>query len=193
MARCGWLVLCVMFAVGFHSGVTQGQGPSLAPSPSAETALAPGPAASKDCMTTLLDSMSSCLAYVEAGSNLSRPEKGCCRGLADVVNSQPLCLCSLLASKDVYGFQIDRTKALMLPTVCRVQTPPVSVCSAMGIPVPSPAGSNTPAASAVGPPVAGGPAAAAIPPAGGGGVDLNFRSSALAFLAGLSIAAAVIF
>uniref|UniRef100_A0A1D1XE32 Xylogen-like protein 11 n=1 Tax=Anthurium amnicola TaxID=1678845 RepID=A0A1D1XE32_9ARAE len=182
MARCGWLVLCVMFAVGFHSGVTQGQGPSLAPSPSAETALAPGPAASKDCMTTLLDSMSSCLAYVEAGSNLSRPEKGCCCGLVDVVNSQPLCLCPVLAGDDLFGIQIDRTKALMLPTVCRVQTPPVSVCSEMGTPVSSPAGSP------VGPPVAGG--RDAITPAAGGGVDLNFRSSAPAYLAGLSIAAA---
>ncbi|XP_020594593.1 non-specific lipid transfer protein GPI-anchored 2-like isoform X1 [Phalaenopsis equestris] len=104
------------------------QPPSLPPSPAT-----PG----LDCTNDLLN-LTSCLTYVEQGANLTVPEKGCCPALAGLVDSNPICLCQLLSTSNTFGIKIDDTKALMLPTICHVQTPPVSVCNDLGIPVASP-------------------------------------------------------
>ncbi|THG16779.1 xylogen-like protein 11 [Camellia sinensis] len=133
------------------------QAPAAAPelaagAPGGETigAGAPGPGGAMDCMTNLLN-MSDCLTYVEAGSNLTKPDKACCPELAGLVESNPLCLCQLLANTSITGIQIELNKALNLPTVCAVQTPPISTCAAVGYPVPGPMSSEAPGAGAPGP------------------------------------------
>ncbi|KAG5517255.1 hypothetical protein RHGRI_037871 [Rhododendron griersonianum] len=139
-----------------------------APAPETLTtaAGAPGPSAGMDCVTYLVN-MSDCLTYVEEGSNLTAPDKSCCPELAGLVDSHPVCLCQLLGTNTSasLGVQINFQKALKLPSVCGVKTPPMSTCSAAGYPVgvptaagypvgvptpseaPSPPGSTSPGAS----------------------------------------------
>ncbi|CAJ1965318.1 unnamed protein product [Sphenostylis stenocarpa] len=107
-----------------------------APSPGPETAAAPAPE-SNGCIIALAN-MSDCLTYVEDGSNLTKPDKGCCPELAWLVDNNPICLCELLGKPDAIGVTIDLNKALKLPSICGVSTPPVSVCSAVGVPVSLP-------------------------------------------------------
>lgn len=105
----------------------------LLPTPSSAQSLAaaPGPAGGIDsaCMNSLLN-MSDCLAYVTKGSNARRPDKPCCPELAGLVGSNPVCLCELLSgAADSYGIAVDYARALALPGICRVATPPVSTCT----------------------------------------------------------------
>ncbi|WVZ99002.1 hypothetical protein U9M48_044365 [Paspalum notatum var. saurae] len=125
---------------------------ALAPAP------APGPAGGIDsaCMNSLLN-MSDCLTYVTKGSTARRPDAPCCPELAGLVGSDPVCLCALLSgAADSYGIAVDYGRALALPGVCRVATPPVSTCTALGYHV------------RVGPAAA--PMAASPSPMAGGGV-----------------------
>ncbi|KAJ3699679.1 hypothetical protein LUZ61_003384 [Rhynchospora tenuis] len=98
--------------------------------------LAPAPAPSLDCTAALLN-LTSCLTYVTSGSNLTRPEKGCCSALAGVLANEVVCLCQLIASYDNFGIQIDTVRVLELPTICRVNAPPTSLCSKAGAPIGS--------------------------------------------------------
>ncbi|CAL5095523.1 unnamed protein product [Urochloa decumbens] len=96
---------------------------------------APGPSGGgidSSCMTSLLN-MSDCLTYVTKGSTAARPDAPCCPELAGMVGSNPVCLCELLSgAADSYGIAVDYARALALPGICRVATPPVSTCTAMG-------------------------------------------------------------
>jgi len=125
-------MLSLILALSLATKTVQAQGPVTAPSPFSDMPMTPGsaeaPAPGLDCTNSLLN-MSACLTYVEEGSNVTVPEKGCCPSLAGLVDSQPVCLCQLLASGESFGIKVDTTKALMLPTACKVQTPPVSLCS----------------------------------------------------------------
>lgn len=112
-------IAALLFAIAF-CGVS-------AQSPAPESATAPSPAGSS-CFTVLVN-MSDCLTYVEDGSNLTKPDKGCCPELAGLVDSHPICLCELLGNPDSIGIKINLNKALKLPSVCGVITPPVSTCS----------------------------------------------------------------
>ncbi|URE44788.1 AAI [Musa troglodytarum] len=103
--------------------------------------LAPAPPPALDCTDAMLN-LSACLTYAEAGSNLTRPGKGCCRGLASVVDTEPVCLCQLIVDNDVFGVEIDTTKALTLPTACRVDAPPATLCAVLGVPIASPSPSS---------------------------------------------------
>ncbi|KAK4358484.1 hypothetical protein RND71_020713 [Anisodus tanguticus] len=119
--------------------------PSMAMSPTA--ALGPATSGGMDC-TTVLVNMSSCLTFVEQSSNLTKPDKECCPALAGLLDSNPICLCQLLGDPDKIGIQIDVNRALKLPNMCSLETPPVSTCAAMGIPVAAPTSSaEVPAAS----------------------------------------------
>ena len=105
-----------------------GSGPVVQP-PGPVSGPAPGPGG-LDCLTSLAN-VSDCLTYVEAGSNLTKPDESCCPELAGLVESEPICLCQLVAGNatESFGLEIDMKKALKLPSVCGVQTPPVSLCS----------------------------------------------------------------
>ncbi|KAL2935814.1 hypothetical protein RDABS01_018932 [Bienertia sinuspersici] len=107
--------------------------------------------------TSVLMSMSSCLNFIT--NNSSSPASSCCSALSNVVQSQPQCLCAALSSgaASSLGVAINQTRALDLPNVCNVQTPPVSQCGGAaepaGVPdepqgsptsnIPSGAGSKT--------------------------------------------------
>ncbi|XP_039800476.1 non-specific lipid transfer protein GPI-anchored 2-like [Panicum virgatum] len=83
-------------------------------------------------MTSLLN-MSDCLGYVTKGSTARWPDAPCCPELTGLVGSNPVCLCELLSgAADSYGIAVDYDRALALPGICRVATPPVSTCTAMG-------------------------------------------------------------
>ncbi|PRQ32735.1 putative bifunctional inhibitor/plant lipid transfer protein/seed storage helical [Rosa chinensis] len=131
----------MLFMLTFHSCGVSAQAPG------------PAPEASVDCSTQLL-TLSDCLTYVEEGSNLTKPDKACCPELAALVKSTPQCLCYLLQknSTSSYGIQIDMNKALDLPSVCKVETPPTSACALLGIPVASEGPTaNSPAGSELAP------------------------------------------
>ncbi|XP_059315026.1 non-specific lipid transfer protein GPI-anchored 2-like isoform X1 [Lycium ferocissimum] len=119
------------------------ESPSMAMSPAAA---GPSTSGGMDCMTVLLN-MSSCLTFVEQGSNLTKPDKECCPALAGLLDSNPICLCQLLGDPDKVGIQIDVNRALKLPTMCSLETPPVSTCAALGIPVAAPTSGEVPASS----------------------------------------------
>ncbi|XP_073136933.1 non-specific lipid transfer protein GPI-anchored 2-like [Henckelia pumila] len=118
--------------------------------------MAPSP--SSDCLSYILNT-SDCLTYVEQGSNVTEPDPGCCPELSHLVNTKPVCLCELLSNPSKLGLTIDKYKALMLPSVCRVNTPPISACAAFGEPVsaPTPAKGPSPGNSAPGNQNNGGP------------------------------------
>lgn len=90
-------------------------------------AAAPGPAVD-ECLNNLMN-LSDCLTYVEEGSKLTAPQKPCCGELASLVDNNPICLCELLSKADSFGFKIDLNRALKLPSVCNVATPPLSTCA----------------------------------------------------------------
>ncbi|XP_010251645.1 PREDICTED: non-specific lipid transfer protein GPI-anchored 2-like isoform X1 [Nelumbo nucifera] len=112
---------------------------------------AQAPAPAPDCLTKLLN-LSDCLTFVEAGSNLTKPEKNCCPSLAGLVESSPECLCQLLGNANSFGIPVDVSKALKLPSACGVSTPDPSLCSVFGVPISSPTASEGPTASAPGVP-----------------------------------------
>ncbi|CAL1404583.1 unnamed protein product [Linum trigynum] len=133
--------------------------PSMSPPSSSGGSSGGGvaPAPAVDCMTQLFN-LSDCLSYVTTGSNLTKPDKPCCPELAGLVDSNPICLCTLLTlNASDYGFDIDRTRAFGLPSVCSVSTPPVSLCPGLG---GSPMGAPSPSQG-------GGGGATADSPAGG--------------------------
>ncbi|XP_068650622.1 non-specific lipid transfer protein GPI-anchored 5-like [Aristolochia californica] len=101
-----------------------------------------GASAQSSC-TTALVSLSPCLSYIMGNS--STPTATCCSQLANVVASQPRCLCMVLDGEAAasLGITINQTLALGLPSACNVQTPPVSACKAAGAPAGLPADSPT--------------------------------------------------
>ena len=114
---------------------------------SAPPAAAPAPSWGElDCTGAMLN-LSSCLTYVESGSALTRPDKGCCGSLSGVVDGEAACLCGLVGGYGSFGVRVDAVRALALPTICRVDAPPPSLCAALGMPVAEPPGGAVPAES----------------------------------------------
>ncbi|CAH9134519.1 unnamed protein product [Cuscuta epithymum] len=161
----------VLLLVVVGLAVTDAQAPAGAPS-----------AAAEDCMTELLG-MSDCLTYVEAGSNLTKPDKGCCPELKDIVNNHPVCLCKLLAdpNNNSVGIAIEVKKALNLPTACKIDSLSPSLCSILGINVagvPAPAPAEGPSSGAGSPSsVTDGSGGLASSPAAGKGASAAPRTT----------------
>ncbi|KAK3205461.1 hypothetical protein Dsin_019507 [Dipteronia sinensis] len=191
----GIMIICVALMMGLCSNrvVVSGQGMAPEPSsagypmpaegPSSEGYVPPagGPSStSDDCMTKLYN-MSDCLSYVIEGSNVTKPEKPCCPELAGLVESSPICLCELLGKSDTYGIKIDMSRALKLPSLCGVSTPPLHLCSDMGIPVGSPGHSISPGAAET-------PGGLAANPSSGNNNGNGASSSVLVILAALAFA-----
>lgn len=90
-----------------------------------------GVAIAQSGCTTELVSLSPCLSYVSGKSDT--PSSTCCSKLANVVQSQPQCLCMFTKNGDgaLAGLNINKTLALALPGACKVKTPPVSRCKRM--------------------------------------------------------------
>ncbi|KAI8009276.1 Non-specific lipid-transfer protein-like protein [Camellia lanceoleosa] len=117
-------------------------------------------AQSSSSCTNAIISMSSCLNYI-TGNSLT-PSSGCCSQFANVVRSQPQCLCQLLSGGgSTLGININQTRAMALPRACNVQTPPISRCNAAS---PSPSPSTSPTVTTASPTVK--TASPAVSPAG---------------------------
>ncbi|KAK9057318.1 hypothetical protein SSX86_022153 [Deinandra increscens subsp. villosa] len=84
--------------------------------------------ATTECRSAVV-SLSPCINYV--CGNSSTPSYSCCSQLANVVKSQPQCLCALIGGhgNSAMGVKINQTMALRLPVACSVHTPPVTRCS----------------------------------------------------------------
>ncbi|XP_057953736.1 non-specific lipid transfer protein GPI-anchored 2-like [Malania oleifera] len=162
-----------------------------APGPGSFSEGAPAPSAPDDCLTSLYN-LSDCLTYVEQGSNVTKPDKACCPELAGLVESKPQCLCQLIGNSSSVGLEINVTKALALPTACSVSTPPVSLCSAIGIHVGVPSPSVTPPSSSETalPPGSPSPAGSATTPSSENSPSgaSSIADSQLACLVGLAFA-----
>ncbi|RZC83362.1 hypothetical protein C5167_046147 [Papaver somniferum] len=187
------LLLCVVLT---STPTVSAQGPLPAGVPAeAPTMMADSPTMSDsdDCFSKVLN-MSDCLTYVETGSNLTTPDKGCCPSFAGLVESSPICLCQLLGNSSSLGIQLDVNKSLNLPKVCKVETPPVSLCATIGIPVgaSSPGGSMSPGGAPTGSMEAMGPMAmghspdTSLPPSPN--TSSFIKSSILVYLFGLVVA-----
>ncbi|KAK4279231.1 hypothetical protein QN277_016964 [Acacia crassicarpa] len=157
-----------------------------APSPT-EAVAAPGPAGMGGECFSVLANMSDCLTFVEEGSKLTQPEKPCCGELAGLVDTNPICLCQMLANPNFAGIKIDLNKALQLPSICGVSTPPVSTCAAVGVPVSLPSSSGAYSSSGtsdLSSPSASPGGSVASPPTGSGATSLV--PSCLLFIFGLA-------
>ncbi|XP_002304072.3 non-specific lipid transfer protein GPI-anchored 31 isoform X2 [Populus trichocarpa] len=110
---------------------------------------ASAPAPSVDC-TTLVLSMADCLSFVSNDSTSKKPEGTCCSGLKTVLGTDAECLCEAFKSSAQFGVVLNVTKALALPSACKIKAPPASNC---GLTTPSPAGA--PGSAAAGPSVNG--------------------------------------
>ncbi|XP_057472935.1 non-specific lipid transfer protein GPI-anchored 5-like [Actinidia eriantha] len=118
-------------------------------------------AMSESSCTSVLISLSPCLNYITGNSSI--PSSGCCTQLANVVGSQPECLCEVINDSSSLGIDINRTQALTLPNACNVETPPISRCNATS-PTASPTG--TPGSSS-------GSGSKTVPSTGGDSSDGN--------------------
>uniref|UniRef100_A0ACD5YG23 Uncharacterized protein n=1 Tax=Avena sativa TaxID=4498 RepID=A0ACD5YG23_AVESA len=120
---------------------------------SAPPAGAPAPSSwgELDCRAAMLN-LSACLTYVESGSALTRPDHGCCGALSGVADGEAACVCGLVGGYGSFGVRVDAVRALALPTVCRVDAPPPSLCAALGMPVAEAPGGAVPAESGNGTP-----------------------------------------
>ncbi|KAK4405733.1 protein YLS3 [Sesamum angolense] len=95
--------------------------------------------AQSGCMSVLI-SMASCLNYVSGST--PTPSTSCCSALANVVQTQPRCLCAIVnGGGGSLGVNINQTLALGLPSACKVETPPISRCNVVNGPTMSPVGS----------------------------------------------------
>ncbi|KAF7130875.1 hypothetical protein RHSIM_Rhsim10G0056700 [Rhododendron simsii] len=88
-------------------------------------ATAPVPAA--DCSSIILD-MADCLSYVSGDATVKKPEGNCCSGLKKVLKTHAECLCEGFKNAAQFGVTLNMTRALDLPSACRVSAPPVSDC-----------------------------------------------------------------
>ncbi|RVW69703.1 Non-specific lipid-transfer protein-like protein [Vitis vinifera] len=114
------------------------------PSESSPPQTSPSPAV--DCSSLVLN-MADCLSYVSNGSTASKPEGTCCTGLKTVLKADAECLCEAFKSSAQYGVVLNVTKAIYLPTACRVSAPSVSNCGLSITPAGSPVEIQSPEAS----------------------------------------------
>nr|AZZ09238.1 lipid transfer protein 3 [Tanacetum parthenium] len=150
----------------------EAQSPMGAPMMSPGTQTTKPPTAAPDCLTALAN-VSDCLTFVQVGSNLTKPDKACCPEFAGLLESNPICLCSLIGQSDQYG--VDLSRALMLPDACKVEIPSLDSCPAAPVSAPSISSPiEAPGSTAAGPMPDGG---AALSPAASGNGGSNGASS----------------
>ncbi|KAJ6931149.1 hypothetical protein NC652_014603 [Populus alba x Populus x berolinensis] len=140
-----WMILAASCRVNFHrSDPMAVRRMEVVLAISLIATLWAGAMAQSSC-TSVIISMSPCLNYITGNS--STPSSSCCTQLANVVKSQPQCLCEVVnGGASSLGINVNQTQALALPSACNVQTPSISRCNASS-PTDSPAGTtNSPSA-----------------------------------------------
>ncbi|XP_058752115.1 non-specific lipid transfer protein GPI-anchored 31-like [Vicia villosa] len=127
------LILCIftIFAIHFTNAASSSH---HAPSPSV------------DCSTLVL-TMADCLSFVTNDSTISKPEGTCCSGLKTVLKSAPSCLCEAFKSSAQFGVVLNVSKALTLPSACKVSAPSLSNCGLSVTPAAAPGVIVSPASS----------------------------------------------
>ncbi|KAL0863376.1 hypothetical protein Bca101_042494 [Brassica carinata] len=111
--------------------------------PAPEPVAADGPSSPTNCLVSMLN-VSDCLSYVRVGSTETKPEAACCPELAGMAQSSPECVCNLLGggASPRFGVKLDKQRAEELSSICGVKAPSPSLCSVLGFPIISPAGSE---------------------------------------------------
>ncbi|CAL5183191.1 unnamed protein product [Lathyrus oleraceus] len=104
------------------------------------------PSPSVDCSTLVL-TMADCLSFVTNDSTTTKPEGTCCSGLKTVLKSAPSCLCEAFKSSAQFGVVLNVSKALTLPSACKVSAPSLSNCGLSVTPAAAPGVSLSPASS----------------------------------------------
>lgn len=81
----------------------------------------------KNCVTQLLG-LYPCLDFVTNGK-VDSVSPQCCSAIEATVKANVMCLCLLFTNNsEIVGVSINQTKALLLPTLCKIVVPPVSTC-----------------------------------------------------------------
>lgn len=111
------LIFLLLFKAGMWLGMAVG---STAPVPPAAAA------GGAECSSIILD-MADCLSYVNGDATVKKPEGNCCSGLKKVLKTHAECLCEGFRNAAQFGVTLNMTRALDLPSACRVSAPPVSV------------------------------------------------------------------
>ncbi|CAA0813165.1 Non-specific lipid-transfer protein-like protein [Striga hermonthica] len=84
-----------------------------------------------DCLEPLAN-LADCLTYVEEGSSLTQPESPCCPEILHLINTNPICLCKLLANSTEFGLSdVNVTRALVLPSTCKINATSPTACQGM--------------------------------------------------------------
>ncbi|XP_048555473.1 non-specific lipid transfer protein GPI-anchored 5-like [Triticum urartu] len=97
------------------------------------TMIASKAAAQNNGCSSVMMTLSPCLDFI--GSKALEPGFSCCTTLAGIVQTDPRCLCMVLdGSAASFGIVINHTRALELPSICKVQAPPISQCTAIPVP-----------------------------------------------------------
>ncbi|KAI9103649.1 hypothetical protein K1719_023272 [Acacia pycnantha] len=99
------------------------------------------PAPSVDCSNLVL-TMADCLSFVSNGSTVTKPEGNCCSGLKTVLKTDAACLCEAFRSSAQLGVVLNVTKAVTLPTACKVSAPSATNCQLSDTPAAAPAGGS---------------------------------------------------
>ncbi|KAL5096430.1 hypothetical protein RYX36_000757 [Vicia faba] len=120
------------------------------------------PSPSVDCSTLVL-TMADCLSFVTNDSTITKPEGTCCSGLKSVLKTAPSCLCEAFKSSAQFGVVLNVSKALTLPSVCKVSAPSLSNCGLSVTPAAAPGVSPSPAPSPTAEAVAPGVATPVLP------------------------------
>ncbi|KAJ4716642.1 Non-specific lipid-transfer protein-like protein [Melia azedarach] len=108
----------------------------------AHHAAAESPAPAVDCSSLVLN-MADCLSFVSAGSTVTKPEATCCSGLKTVLKTDAECLCEAFKSSASLGVTLNVTKALTLPSLCKISAPPAANCALSLSPTAAPGVSPT--------------------------------------------------
>ncbi|KAB5574386.1 hypothetical protein DKX38_001580 [Salix brachista] len=94
----------------------------------ASTRHAPAPAPSSVDCTNLIYSMAACLPFVSNDSTSTKPEGNCCAALKTVLSTKAECLCEAFKSSAQYSIVLNVTRALSLPSACKIHAPSASNC-----------------------------------------------------------------
>ncbi|GMN59008.1 hypothetical protein TIFTF001_028095 [Ficus carica] len=108
----------------------------------AEGASHHAPAPAVDCSSLILN-MADCLSFVSNGSVVTTPEGTCCNGLKTVLKADANCLCEAFKSSAQLGVVLNVTKALSLPSACKVSASSAANCALSITPAGAPALSPT--------------------------------------------------
>ncbi|KAL8225294.1 hypothetical protein R6Q57_017851 [Mikania cordata] len=179
MMTVGILVTLIFTGLPCPEALSPIGAPAMSPkgvpvtSPKGVPVMSPGaPSPAVDCVAAF-SNVTACFTFVQVGSNLTVPDKGCCPEFAGLLESTPICLCQLIGQAGNFG--IDLKKALMLPDACKLEVPSLDSCPASPSSAPTPVSAGeAPGSTAAGPGTNG---EASLGPTGSGTGGSNAASS----------------